>query len=172
METNELVYEKSKTIKIDGKLFNLKITLSLHDDCKNGECDFSTTYSMYKGRRESYGSDKLLLKEHFSEFKQIIDLHLSNFEGKPMFYIQNGFYHMGNQNDAVEYLRITENEFLSLKKAINIQVFEFLLIDLGIIDRWKNEANEAIKMLETLTNCKWVNPYHREPNNIEIKRKS
>lgn len=164
MKTNKLVYNKSKKVIIDGKTFNLKITLSLDDDCKNGEYEFSATYSMYKGRRiESYGSDKLLLQEHFPEFKQFISLHLSNFEGKPMYYLQNGFYLMKNQNDVIKYLRITENELASLNKAMDIQVFEFLLINLGIIDRWKNEANEAIKLIETLTNCKWVNPYQ---NNV------
>lgn len=160
MEKNKLVYKKSKKVEIDGELFQLIITLSLDDDCKNGRCDFSVTYDMYKGiRLEACGSSRTLLLEHFPELKQIIDLKYSDFEGKPMYHLENGFYHMRNQNDAMEYLRITESEFNSLLKARNIPVFEFMLTELGIIDRWKNEADEAIQMLESLTENKWVNPY-------------
>lgn len=165
MEKNKLVYKKSKKVEIDGELFQLIITLSLDDKCKNGHCDFSATYDMYKGiRLEACGCSKTLLLEYFPEFKQIIDLHLSNFEGKPFLYLANGFYHMRDKEVAMEYLRITEDEFNSLLKARNVQVFEFLLTELGIIDRWKKEADEAIKMLESLTKDKWVNPYQDNIN--------
>ena len=67
-------------------------------------------------------------------------------------------------------MRITEEEYNALHGARDKSYFKFLLYTLSIVARWKEEADTAIKELEALTGCKWVNPYEydKERKHISI----
>lgn len=63
----------------------------------------------------------------------------------------------------MDYLRISEEEYNELSKAVDYELyFKYLLFDLGIVARWKKESDELIAELEQLCNEKWVNPYKPE----------
>lgn len=49
------------------------------------------------------------------------------------------------------------------------QYFTYLLHELGIVERWKRESDEAIKVLEELTGQTWVNPYKPEEERLVLK---
>ena len=66
------------------------------------------------------------------------------------------------KNILIDYLRITEDEANKLQVAEDELQFKALLYQLGIVDRWQEESNEAIQELELLAGKKWVNPYNEE----------
>ncbi len=91
---------------------------------------------------KAYGCDAL---------KFIQRLHYSSINGYPMYYIQNGFYHVHTSRIvALEYLRITEKEYAELFEESDEQSFGYKLAELGIMKRWREEALEAIKLFKEL----------------------
>lgn len=112
-----------------------------------------------------------ILKQ-FPEFKKFVDLHLCDCYGAPMYAVENGYYFLNKEpkEKVISYLRITEEEYNALHGAGDKSYFKFLLYTLSIVARWKEEADTAIKELEALTGCKWVNPYEydKERKHISI----
>ena len=111
------------------------------------------------------------INKYFPEYKPFIDLHLSNFDGIPMYAVENGFYYYQIMNGDAKYHKIEENDEEKWKKIlkehlrINEEEFKKFETIPGIylhtketfteyVDsqkpRWKKEANKAIKMLENL----------------------
>ena len=167
---NELRYSASKMYNEDGNTFKIIVKISLDDECKNICCDWSITGNIYRRKKNGGFEDwkggcvhEDILK-HFPEFKKFVDLHLSDWHGAPIYAAENGYYIMNKdgKEKAREYLRITEDEANKLSMAGDEKYFKFLLYHLGIVSRWQNESGEAIKELESLTGCKWVNPYEYE----------
>lgn len=71
---------------------------------------------------------------------------------------------------AMNYLRISEEGYNELSKAVDDKLyFKYLLFDLGIVDRWKEESDELIEELERLCDKKWVNPYKPEEERFTLK---
>jgi hypothetical protein len=66
-----------------------------------------------------------------------------------MYAVENGMYHLKNSNKgvAMSYLRINEEEYQKLKCIDNKTDFKVALNDLGIVKRWKQEADECISWL-------------------------
>ena len=166
-EVNALRYSVSKVYNEGGETFKIVVKISLDDDCKNTCCDWSITGDIYRRKRngsyEDYRGgcihDDIL--KHFPGFKKFVDLHLSDCHGAPMYAVENGYYIMNKEGKekAREYLRATDEEINILSMSGDKQYFKYLLHHLGIVARWQNESEEAIKELEKLTGCKWVNPY-------------
>lgn len=97
------------------------------------------------------------IAEHFPEIRKYLPMHLSNLEGKPLYFIENGIYHIKNSSGdvAMEYLRITGQEYLILKDvAGDVLKFYKMLEELGIMERWQAEADEFIAFLEKKTGRK------------------
>lgn len=160
--TNRLLFNPSKTFIKDGKEYVLRVEVSLNDDCKNGHHDFSVTGSVTsKDGYETGGCIHEIILEHFPKLKPIVNLHMCNFLGQPMYPVANGIYWAKKGPSKVrEYLRVTEEEAAVLFLAAeDKELFKYRLFKLGIVDRWKKEADEAIRLLESLTGGKWVNPY-------------
>jgi hypothetical protein len=187
--TNSLKY-KVQTKDSEGN--TLFISIRLDDECKNGHQDFSITASAYqKGkpltdRNFIYGGccHEEILKVK-PDFKIFVDLHLCDYKGIPMHAGANGFYFLRNGfnntkvddakfiNEYCEYYRITELQFNELNKTKNVLQFSLALQKLGILDQWELQANEAIKLLEGLTNMKFLIDSKRtqfvEPTKKEIE---
>ena len=162
METNSLVYKIEK----QSKAFDAVIKIKLNDECKNGHQDFSITANIFKHgepktERNSLGAgcchDAIL--KIAPEFKQFVNLHLCDKDGIPMYASTNGYYHITvgfdnteNQKEKFcEYYRVTPLQYEILKQTSSADEYGFTLVKLGIVDRWKIEAKEAIKELERLT---------------------
>ncbi len=156
MAKNKLFYQTSKIV--GGVKYVVHV--SLDDDCKNGHIDFHCGGDAYQknkyGRWEWFMGgcihDEIL--QHFPQLKCFVDLHCSNTQGTPLFGAVNGFYHLerGEIDTMVYSLRLSKEECdYLIKHAGDKEHFRYLLVKLGVPERWKKEAEAAIKYLEELT---------------------
>lgn len=160
-------------ISLDNKKVNCIVKIRLNDECKNGHQDFSITATFYEigksrtDRNMTSGGcchDEIL--KHFPQFKIFVDLHLCDYLGIPMYASANGFYHLTQGFERLngktqkeyfcDYYRVTPKQYDVLITAKSKEYFGFLLVDLGILDQWKKEADKAIKILEEFTNTKFI----------------
>lgn len=150
MKTNNI--KRTEVFKA-GKI-TLYIHANLNDECKNGYEDFGLTYKKYEGEvcdRNmtgggcAAGNDDPIVRKAIRRFglEPVERVHLS------VHPTANAIYHAKNSGFDVfrDYLRLTDEE---AKQAFYIDdelgLYVWLL-DNGIIDRWKNEANESIKAI-------------------------
>ena len=152
VKSNSLVFRMSKSI---GKYERMDVDIRLNDGCHNGHQDFAITADIYGkfGRWEAGGCLHEEILKHFPEFKIFVDLHLSTFQGVPMYAISNGFYHLKNSDKKVliEYLRIDKKEIKLFKNCEDKLHFKYLINKIDLPKRWLKQANNAIKQLERLT---------------------
>ena len=175
--TNRLCYTVSKRYIQAGTTFEINVKILLADDCKNGMYDFSITADIYEKKRNGSfnwcagGCCHEEIEKRFPELAKFIPLHLCNHYGAPMYPVENGFYHLQNNSKetTVNYLRITEDEYNALSLAEDQKHFKYLLFSLGIVERWKKEADTLISELETLSGLKWENPYKPEEERFTLK---
>jgi len=175
MKTNNLTF---KTQKLDvtyyGEKADILVNIRLNDDCKNGHQDFAITADIYKaGRRGDRahicgGCCHAEIIKYFPEFKIFVNLHLCDAKGAPMYAVENGFFHLKEgfnskstgaefKKEFYNYYRMTPAQFDVIKDSENSLEYAILLKELGIIDQWQVEANEAIKTLEELTGNEFIN---------------
>lgn len=179
METKNLIWKSSKNYVENGEKYTITVTAKLADECKNGHCDFSITADIVRiarnGRRVMAGGGCCHeeIAKHFHELRKYIPLHLCNYKGMPMYPEANGQYFVNEgKGKAVEYLRLKEGELEALAVAKDKEersYFKYLLFSLGIVARWKEEADEFIAFLEEKTGNKWVNPYNEETERNVMK---
>ena len=143
----------------------------LADECKNGVCRFSITgiirrQSLKGGRPGLYSMGCLHdeIEKNIYEFAPFLKLHLCNRLGQPMYPVQNGIYLLSESTKevAVRELRLIDGEYEKLRPIALLDdedYFKYMLYKLGIVRRWKKEADEFIAFLENETGEKWVNPY-------------
>lgn len=176
MKTNDLRHNTTK-LNVDcyGEKADIIVKVRLNDECKNGHQDFAITANIYKhGRR---GDHALLaggccheeILKPFPEFKIFVNLHSSDASGIPMYAVENGFFHLRDgfnntkptnkdfKKEFCNYYRMTSKQFETINESENKLEYAILLKELGILEQWKNEANKAIKMLESLTGDEFVN---------------
>lgn len=177
MTANKLFYCTQKIYKENGETYKMNVHISLDDNNKNGIYFWSIIGCIYKkcenGRYYKYYSGPIhdeILKQ-FPEFKTFVNLHLSTCYGNPLYAVENGLYFIrkNKHDEAVKYLRISENEYNILKKYNNEMLFKYQLYALHIVDRWEQESLEAIKQLEALTGDTWKNPYKPENERFVIR---
>lgn len=177
METsNKLSYSKTHFFTENGTLYKITAKVSLDDDCKNGMYDFSVTADIYEKRKNgrfvwcSGGCCHEEIEKRCPELAKFIPLHLCNHYGAPICPAGNGHYHLQNsgKDTTINYLRITEDEYNALSLAEDQKYFKYLLFSLGIVDRWKKEADTLISELETLCGYKWENPYNPEEERFTL----
>jgi hypothetical protein len=134
------------------------INIMLADECKNGHNDFSITGKVYPvGKREdrniiTAGAIGDTIAKVFPELAIFNDLHLCNVNGVPMYALVNGMYHIKNEPQHIKsHFNATDKEVEILKTAEDEQVLCYMLVTMGIVKRWKETANKAIKILEEMT---------------------
>lgn len=176
MKTNILSYTASKNYSGNGTNYRIDVKIQLADECKNGVCSWSVTADIYEKRKNGRvlnvgGCCHEEILKHFPEFKQFVNLHLSDCYGAPLYAVENGYYHMKNSSKetVMDYLRITEEEYNVLHNAYDENHFKYLLYSIGVVNRWNEESRAAIKDLESLTGNEWVNPYEYDKERKHIE---
>ena len=180
MKTNSLRFKTNRTTP-NGEQWEILIRLG--DECKNGHQDFSITgYAWEKGKPKT---DQYMLRGGacgdeiailWPEFEIFDRLHLCDCKGRPMYASENGRYHFTNTSFETgrDYLRLTTEEAKELSPYTSEkESFQYKLESLGILERWEAEANEAIKLLESLTGDEFVDDskrYQYTPLSEEQKR--
>lgn len=181
METvNSLKYTTPKKVyEENGETYRVSVEVGLDDGCNNGICDFHITgktdiKNKYGGWNEySYGSCNKDIERFFPELTIFISMRLCNHYGQPMYPVENGIYHFRENGleKGMEYLRITSQaEGMALAACIEDKLyFKYQLYYLGIVDRWKREADAAIEQLEKLCKANWENPYTPEEERFVLR---
>lgn len=157
--TNNLKHNLIKTI--NGLTYY--IAIRLNDECKNGHNDFSITGMVYEADkpkidRYCHGGGAMgdTLAKLFPELSIFNELHLCDVNGAPMYAIENGFYFIQNEpKHIMSHFRVNEKEAEILKTAEDRQQLIYMIEQMGLIKRWKDEANKAIKLLEEWTGEKF-----------------
>lgn len=177
MKTNKLSYTESRTYVKNGTTYIINVKIQLADECKNGVCSWSVTAEIYEkkrnGRTVNVASgcchDEIL--KHFPEFSKFVSLHLCDCYGAPLYAVENGYYLIGKEpkEKVMDYLRVTEEEYNALHQSEDKQYFKYLLYTMGIVNRWNEEAKEAVKELEALTGNEWVTPYEYDKERKHIE---
>ena len=154
--TNNLKHKISITEKA-----NCVISIRLNDECNNGHEDFSITADFWKLERPKTDKNWIMggccheeILKIRPDLKIFVDLHLNDFRGYPMYYIQNGFYHLKNmpKDRFMEYAKVDEEGYKLLKKASDENEYGYLLINkLENHKIWEKLAEEGMKILEELT---------------------
>lgn len=164
MKTTKLLFVDNR---LDNEGNQWKIEISLDDDCKNGHQDFSLTGTCWEGgktridRNMKFGGacgDTII--KLFPEYEIFERLHICDFNGSPMYPIKNAIYHAKRKGkeSLQSYLRLTDLETETLMQYLEEELaFRFHLENMGVLARWKEEANEAIKKLEELTGNEFDN---------------
>lgn len=150
----------------------ITINISLADDCRNGHNDFSITADIYTAGKPQIDEylqmagcchDEILKAR--PSLALFVNLHLSDVTGAPMFAIENGYYHLkqSSKETAISYLRISSEEYSKLLLSDDKLFFQYLLESMGIVSRWRSEAEQAIKQLEDWTGNKFIDNSTRLP---------
>lgn len=153
----------------------LTINIRLNDECKNGHQDFAITGDIYqkgKPRTDRYYIAGGCIHEDIvkakPELKIFVNLHLCDWEGIPIYAVENGFYHLREgfnntkpesanfKKEFCDYYRVTPSQFDILNSSRNKLQYALNLQKLGILTQWKEEANKAIALLEQMTGKKFV----------------
>jgi|WetSurMetagenome_2_1015567.scaffolds.fasta_scaffold04048_21 hypothetical protein len=163
-KTNDIRYN---TVRTKGNL-NYEINIRLNDECHNGIEDFAITGSIWpKGKPKAdrnilhCGAIGDELAKVFPDLSLFNSLHLAKWDGVPDFGIGNMMYFLENEKMTRDkwctYYRIENKFYKELYDArFSDAHFRHLLYNLGIIDTWKKQADEAIAILEEWTGKTFV----------------
>ena len=175
--SNILRWNPTKVYHENGIEYKICADVSLDDECHNMHADFSITADVYEKSKNgrwiwySGGCQHDLIAKHFPELEKFIPLHMCDHEGAPMYPVENGTYHVYNSPKiaANDYLRLSDGELSKLNADPKDCVyFKYMLFHLGIVARWKQEADNFIAFLEEKTGTKWENPYTPEQERFRL----
>ena len=162
METTNSI---KHVIDVNNKKHNYKINIRLNDECRNGHEDFSITATFWKLNKTRSDVNMYMagccheeILKFRPDLKIFVDLHLNDFRGYPMYYIENGFYHLKNmpKDKFIEYAKVDEAGYELLKKASDEDEYGYLLLNkLENHKIWEGLAKEGIAKLQELTGKKF-----------------
>lgn len=167
----KIVKKFEKVLVINGKRHRLTAKAELEDGIRvprnyiygfgiSGQLDI---YAFGGWHCKECGQITDRITKHFPELRSFMSLHMCNYKGQPSSCVENGIYYIqqGDKEGCMRFLRISEEEYEKLLPAAQLNdklYFKYLLFKVGIVDRWKREADKFIKFLlpegET-----WENPY-------------
>ena len=154
--TNNLKHKISITEKS-----NCVISIRLNDECKNGHEDFSITATFWEIGKTRIDRNCIMggccheeILKVRPDLKIFVDLHLNDFRGYPMYFIENGFYHLENmpKDKFMKYAKVDETGYELLKKASTKDEYGYLLLNkLENHKIWEDLAKKGIAKLQELT---------------------
>lgn len=163
METNNLIYKTSKVSK-NGDQYNIEIRLN--DEFREGQQNFSITGEVYLQGKPKTEKNMICcgaigdeISTNFVEYSLFNQLHLCDVNGAPTYTVPNGFYNIKRMSEVefMSYFRCTKDEYDMLSTSKDEIHFKGMLSFSDIPKRWKEQANEAIKILEKLTKKTFIN---------------
>lgn len=174
---NGLKYDDTIFFEEDGKKYKMVVHIRMNDECKNNICDFAATADIYELCRKvwrwfSGGCCHEAILKYAPQYKCFVGLHNRNHYGAHAYIIDNANYWYRQRKYEVlkEYLQLKDDELGEILLVADDKLaLRWKLGEMGIVDRWHQEAKEAIAYLERLTGCKWVNPYSPKEERFVMK---
>ena len=167
METTNSI---KHVIDVNNKKHNYKIDIRLNDECRNGHEDFSLTATFWLPNNIRMDRNLIaggccheeILKVR-PDLKIFEQLHLCDFRGYKMAYVENAFYHLKNEYNSpmtktrfMEYYFVSEEQYQELLKADDVNEFGYLFLVVFKNHKiWEGLAIQGIKYLEELTGKKF-----------------
>lgn len=172
-----LKYEDVIHFVEDGNNYKMEIHIRMNDECKNKICDFAITVDIYELHRSRWkwvagGCNHDYILKYAPKYKCFIDLHNCNHYGYFTYVIENTLYYFKEKKfDEIEsQLRLKKGELEQIILVADDKVaLQWKLNEMGIIDRWYQEALEAIEFLNNLTGCRWINPYTKDEERFVMR---
>lgn len=134
-----------------------ELTVRLGDIYNNGNVQFSirvrTEVQNAQGiwLNESWGLNRDFIEKKFEDLLPLVGLHGCCFDGAPLNPVTEGAYlfRIGKRSEAMKFLRITEEEADALLvPSLEPKYFSLMLRKLGVIDRWKAEAQKLMDWMD------------------------
>lgn len=148
------------TIDIKNDQVNCKIEIRLNDECKNGHEDFAITATFWtvdesrtdKNFEMGGCCHEEILKIR-PDLKMFVQLHLNEFTGYPMYYFENGFYHLQNMEKTkfLKTMLVDEKDYDTLLLAKDKDEFAYLMLQIGNDKKWEELAKKGISQMEEWT---------------------
>lgn len=163
--TNNLKHKISITEKA-----NCVISIRLNDECNNGYEDFSITADFWKLERQKTDKNWIMggccheeILKIRPDLKIFTQLHLCDFRGYPVHYVENAFYDLKNEYNIqitktkfMERYFVSEEQYQELLKADDVNEFGYLFLVVFKNHKiWEDFAIQGIKYLEELTGKKF-----------------
>lgn len=173
-----LKFEDTIFYEEDGKKYKMIVHIRMNDECKNKICEFAITADIYELHRSSWawsrgGCQHEAILEHAPKYKCFVELHLCNhygYGGINSFSNALCWFQMNKIESVKDCLRLKDDEYNELQWFMDDKKsLQWKLNQMGIIQRWQQEANEAIDYLNELTGCRWVNPYSKDEEKFVMK---
>ena len=177
-ESKFLKYKTSKSYRKDGAKHRIEVEIRLDSTGSNNMCELHITGDEYRQARngkwvlDAGGCIHEEIVRRFPEFEQFVRLHGVDHYGTGDITNFAYFIREGKEEVAKTYLRVTDEEYEVLKPIAMLDDKVYLLYkleDMGVIARWKKEADEAITALEELCGYKWENPYKPEEERFKLE---
>ena len=115
---------------------------------------FSITGTVFddKGKWISSGCIHEDIMKHFPELEILIELHLSDLNGKPMYFVQNSmhFYKHNNISGLASYGFNDRQARYLIDAQPDEDIFNRLIDKWNILGVWEYKAMSAIKLIENL----------------------
>ncbi len=147
------IYIKRRRDTYGNVFHEMEIEIRCNDECKNGHDTFSITGSIwYKGDRRNDPSycgcihDEILKQR--PDLQPLVELHLSDGDGVPMYAVENGWYHLhkSSKETFVDYMHI-DLDYNKVKAMDKLQFIQWVDSCRPI---WKKQADLAKKLIEKL----------------------
>ena len=147
--------------KLEKKTSEGYLVVTINDD----DDYFSITGMLWTSKQAyTYESDDKLITggciheiilKHYPNLKPIVDLHLSNLNGVPMHAFANGKHFLEKRDEypisvAAEHFRISVGEATKLRDDHEKSEFTLHAWFAKQEQRWRDEASEALKLIESL----------------------
>ena len=140
--------KREKTFMEDSKEYTIYVTPELHYIKGNNAPYFSITAQIWRSRNgKRVGRDCCAcgclhedIEKHFpNEYTDLINLHLSDINGVPMYAVENGWYwFQQNPRKGFEYIRAPYRILIEAKQ-------DWIDFVESLKPRYKQQATEAIK---------------------------
>jgi len=157
--------KKYLRVNIETKNNYFSITGSLFEKLGRGQKYYDYRFFNDKKFEQTGGGcihDTIL--KYYPEFKNLVDLHLSDLDGLPMHFFANGFYYITELLKRKDYnLKVIQNHFRidrnEAKKLCRFianegEIYTQKYVLNNYIERYKNEAENALQQISKLENIK------------------
>ena len=149
------------TLEPEKRIGNLRFTIEggLHYIHGNKAPHFTITVWGKDHGREFGGADHEFILKYYPKYQDLVDLHLSNIDGVPLYAVENGYYWLtacqgknqyeqdmtkDHRKTFREYVRVSDKEAWELVNTIRTKE-EFSAWVETQKPRWKKEAEACIK---------------------------